>query len=316
MKNMFAILSLCAVVTAQFSFVGCCKTSCTRAEVPEAAVSAPAPRPTIKTVPSWSLYYGAATTDTVERLGGYGLVVIDPHALGPKSAETIAALKAKGCIVAGYLSFIEVAKWHRYRSRIPREWYILRDDGSPWSPWAGKDVGWDANLAASLAEPGWRDMLCDLVKSEVLDYGCDGVFMDTLEDVDFHTMPEKEKDRQVEGLRLLMAALDERYPDAFFIGNRTLQRALDAVAPHIDAVCWESFSPKYFKDASSRGWMEMIAKRLKDATDQYGVRVISLWNVDALYPDYEADKAQVQELAKERGSIHYCTVGGYSKLPR
>ena len=313
MKNTIAILSLCAVVVVQFSFVGCCKTSCTRPEVP-AEVSAP--RPTIKTVPSWSLYYGAATTDTVERLGGYGLVVIDPHALGPKAAETIAALKAKGCIVAGYLSFIEVAKWHRYRSRIPREWYILRDDGSPWSPWAGKDVGWDANLAASLAEPGWRDMLSDLVKSEVLDYGCDGVFMDTLEDVDFHTMPEKEKDRQVEGLRLLMAALDERYPDAFFIGNRTLQRALDAVAPHIDAVCWESFSPKYFKDASSRGWMEMIAKRLKDATDQYGVRVISLWNVDALYPEYEADKAQVQELAKERGYIHYCTVGGYSKLPR
>ncbi len=315
MKNMFAILSLCAVVTAQFCFVGCCKTSCTRPEVP-AEVSAPAPRPTIKTVPSWSLYYGAATTDTVERLGGYGLVVIDPHALGPKSAETIAALKAKGCIVAGYLSFIEVAKWHRYRSRIPREWYILRDDGSPWSPWAGKDVGWDANLAASLAEPGWRDMLCDLVKSEVLDYGCDGVFMDTLEDIDFHTMPEKEKDRQVEGLRLLMAALDERYPDAFFIGNRTLQRALDAVAPHIDAVCWESFSPKYFKDASSRGWMEMIAKRLKDATDKYGVRVISLWNVDALYPEYEADKAQVQQLSNERGYILYCTVGGYSKLPQ
>ena len=315
MKNMIAILSLCAAITAQFCFVGCCKTSCTRPEAP-AEVSAPAPRPTIKTVPSWSLYYGAATTDTVERLGGYGLVVIDPHALGPKSAETIAALKAKGCIVAGYLSFIEVAKWHRYRSRIPREWYILRDDGSPWSPWAGKDVGWDANLAASLAEPGWRDMLCDLVKSEVLDYGCDGVFMDTLEDVDFHTMPEKEKDRQVEGLRLLMAALDERYPDAFFIGNRTLQRALDAVAPHIDAVCWESFSPKYFKDASSRGWMEMIAKRLKDATDQYGVRVISLWNVDALYPEYEADKAQVQELSNERGYILYCTVGGYSKLPQ
>ncbi len=314
MKNTCAILTLCAVVTIQLSFVWCCKTglSSPRPEVPKAESTS---RPTIKTVPSWSLYYGAATTDTVERLGGYGLVVIDPHALGPKSAETIAALKAKGCIVAGYLSFVEVAKWHRYRSRIPREWYIVRDDGSPWSPWAGKDVGWDANLAASLAEQGWRDMLCDLVKSEVLDYGCDGVFMDTLEDVDFPTMPEKEKDRQVEGLRLLMAALDERYPDAFFIGNRTLQRALEAVAPHIDAVCWENFSPKYFKDASSRGWMEMIAKRLKDATDKYGVRVISLWNVDALYPEYEADKATVQELAKERGYIHYCTVGGYRKLP-
>ncbi len=313
MKSPFAILYFCSVAAAVIP-VGCCRmrSSCPESTVEPAVADV---RPTIQNVSSWALYYGAATTDTVARLGGYGLVVIDPHALGPKSAETISALKAKGCIVAGYLSFVEVAKWHRYRSRIPREWYILRDDGSPWSPWAGKDVGWDANLAASLAEPGWRAMLCDLVQSEVLDYGCDGVFMDTLEDVDFHTMPEKEKDRQVEGLRLLMAELDERYPKAFFIGNRTLQRALDAVAPHIDAVCWESFSPKYFKDDSSRGWMEMIAKRLKDATDKYGVRVISLWNVDALYPEYESDKEQVNKLSEERGYILYCTVGGYSKLP-
>ena len=311
MKLSFAVLSLCAVAAAILP-MGCCKlrSSC---PTPSAEASVADARPTIKTVTTWSLYYGAATTDTVARLGGYGLVVIDPHALGPKSKETIAAFKEKGCIVAGYLSFVEVAKWHRYRSRIPREWYIVRDDGSPWNPWANKDVSWDANLAASLAEPGWRKMLGDLVQSEVLDYGCDGVFMDTLEDVDFHTMPEK--DRQVEGLRLLMAELDERYPDVFFIGNRTLQRALDAVAPHIDAVCWESFSPKYFKQDSSRGWMEMIAKRLKDATDKYGVRVISLWNVDALYPEYEEDKAKVLELATEHGYIHYCTVGGYSKLP-
>ncbi len=311
MKTTHVIFSMCAAFAVIMAVSGCR----TEKEAPTPAEEKPAARPTIKTVSSWSLYYGAATTDTVERLGGYGLVVIDPHALGQKSKETIAALKEKGCIVAGYLSFVEVAKWHRYRSRIPREWYILRDDGSPWNPWANKEVSWDANLAASLAEPGWRKMLGDLVQSEVLDYGCDGVFMDTLEDVDFHSMPEKEKDRQVEGLRLLMAELDERYPDAFFIGNRTLQRALDAVAPHIDAVCWESFSPKSFKDNSSRGWMEMIAKRLKDATDKYGVRVISLWNVDALYPEYEDDKAKVLELATERGYIHYSTVGGYSKLP-
>ena len=314
MKSPFAILPLCLVFAAAL-LAGCCRMR-RECPVPASEPSEAGVRPTIQNVSSWALYYGAATTDTVARLGGYGLVVIDPHALGPTAAETIAALKARGCIVAGYLSFIEVAKWHRYRSRIPREWYIQHDDGSPWIPWAGKDVGWDANLAASLAEPGWRAMLGNLVQSEVLAYGCDGVFMDTLEDVDFQTMPEKEKDRQVEGLRSLMAELDERYPATFFIGNRTLQRALDAVAPHIDAVCWESFSPKYFRQDSSRAWMDAVAKRLKDATDKYGVRVISLWNADARYPDYESDKALVGKLSEERGYILYCTVGGYSKLPQ
>lgn len=300
-----------ATILAAAILAGCQSRPC----VPHTAEGTRDARPApLGNVSSWALYYGPATPDAVGRLSGYSLVVIDPAALGDAAKETIAALKANGCKVAGYLSFIEVATWHRYRSRIPREWYILRDDGSPWVPWAGTGVGWNANLAASLAEPGWREMLCDLVQSEVLDYGCDGVFMDTLEDVDFHSMPAKERDPQVEGLRALMALLDERFPDAFFIGNRTLERAFDAVADHIDAVCWESFAPVYFADPNSRPWMDGIAERFAAAQKKHPFLVVSLWDskkTDTL----AADQAKMRELSAERGYIPYCTVGGYGNLP-
>ncbi len=266
---------------------------------------------------SWCLYYGPATPDSVDRLGKYEIVVIDPAALGATAKETIAALHTRGCLVAGYLSMIEVASWHRYRDRIPREWYLIAD-GKPWVPWAGKDVGWDANLSASLAEPGWRKMLVDLVQSEVLDYGCDGVFMDTLEDLDFAGLPAEERPRQLDGLRQLLAALDERYPEAFFIANRTLQGTLPVAAQYVDAICWEDFSTKYFDDPEVRPWMEGIAKNIAaEAAKRPADKPLRVLALDDLTPDdtFPAERAAVFANAERFGYLPYCTKGNYHSLP-
>ena len=263
---------------------------------------------------SWSLYYGPNVPALVERLGASDLVVVDPKALGGTASNTIARLKEKGCLVAGYLSMFEVARWHRYRSRIPREWY-LTVDGKPWSPWAGKEVSWDDNLVASLAEPGWREMLVGLVQSEVLDYGCDGVFMDTLEDLDFPTLPAAERPRQLEGMRQILAALDERYPKAFFIANRTLQGTLSVAAPYIDALCWESFAPKHFDDPSTRAWMEAIARNIEAQRAKRPFVVLSLMDSDKTAADIPATQAKMREISASHGYVPCCTVGGYTSPP-
>ncbi|MBR1836746.1 MAG: endo alpha-1,4 polygalactosaminidase, partial [Kiritimatiellae bacterium] len=294
------------------------------AAAPESAETAPAAAPGSGAArfaegKSWCLYYGGPREDALAALRTYDIVIVDPAALGGEAKKFIASLKKAGCVVGGYLSMFEVASWHRYRPRIPREWYIVKDDGSPWSPWAGHDVGWDANLAASLAEPGWRAMLLDLVQSEVLDYGCEGVFMDTLEDLDFQTMPASQRDAQVEGLRKLMADIDARYPDAFFIGNRTLERALDAVADHADALCWEDFEPKHFENPGTRSWMEGIAKRVakiaKKRPKSSPFRVLSLYNVDNPGPDISELQDKMRKNSAKYGYVPCCLVGGYDKVP-
>ena len=266
---------------------------------------------------SWCLYYGPATPDCVDRLGKYEVVVLDPAALGTNATGTIAALHERGCLVAGYLSMVEVAPWHRYRSRIPREWYLVVD-GSPWAPWAGKEVGWDSNLSASLAEPQWREMLVGLVQSEVLDYGCDGVFMDTLEDLDFQGLPAEERPRQLDGLRQLMASLDERYPDAFFIANRTLQGTLSAVATNVDAICWEDFSTKYLESPETRPWMDGVAKAIAtEAAKRPADKPLRVLALDDLADDadFPAERAAVFANAKAFGYLPYCTKGNYHSLP-
>lgn len=47
----------------------------------------------------------------MENLSTYDIVVLEPQALGPNAKARIAALRATGTIVIGYMSFFEVAEW-------------------------------------------------------------------------------------------------------------------------------------------------------------------------------------------------------------
>ena len=260
----------------------------------------------IRNVQSWCLYYGNYAADLVDRLAGYELVVVDPAALGEKADEVVSGLHARGCLVAGYLSCFEVATWHRYLPRVKAEWRV-KVDGKNWVPWG-------ANEAASLAEPGWRELLVELMRTEVFDHGCDGVFMDTLADLDHPGLPEEERARQLEGLGKFAEAYDKAYPDKFFVGNWTIQRTLPVLAPHIDALCWEDFDPKHF-DGAARGWMEGIAKKIGDEAAKHPFRVLTLWNVDAPGDDLPARQEKMRENSAGFGYLPFCTTGGYRSLP-
>ena len=311
MKTMFPLV-LAAVLCAGSALAAApAAPAKPAAKPPVKSVSKPAdgarraPR-TVADAKSWCLYYGGWATNVVDRLSRYELVVVDPAALGGKADETIAALRDRGCLVAGYLSCFEVAKWHRYLPRVKEEWRV-KVDGKNWVPWG-------ANEAASLAEPEWRALLVELMRTEVFDHGCDGVFMDTLADLDHPGLPEDERARQLEGLGKFAEAYDKAYPDKFFVGNWTIQRTLPVLAPHLDALCWEDFDPKHF-EGSARGWMEGIAKRIGDESAKHPFRVLTLWNVDAPGDDLPARQERMREISARLGCLPFCTSGGYHRLP-
>ena len=300
------------------------------APAPESAPETAAPSPTTapskrpgKTLSafaaarSWALYYGPATPDMTDRLGVYDLVVVDPAALGANPAEAIAALKARGCTVVGYLSAVELAPWHEYRDRVSKDWALLVD-GKPWVPWGGTDVSWASNYAVSLAVPEWRALLVEVFEKSILGCGCDGVFFDTLEDLDWPALPPEESARQREGLGELLRSLRTAHPDAILIANRTLGATLDVVAEFGDGVCWEDFALKHFDNPETRPWMECVAAKLRQCIDRRRndrpFRVLSLWNVDKAGDDIAEQQKRMRERSAEYGFLPFCMVGGYHRL--
>lgn len=254
-------------------------------------------------VRNYVLYYGAVADDDLAALGQYDLVVIDPQVLGEDAAGKIAALKSGGALVIGYLSYFEVADWHRYRSRVPAEWH-LKIGGETWTPWGN-------NHAVDLTVPEWRALLVELTASEIMAYGCDGVFMDTLADLDHPDLPEEIRSAQLQGLETLMQELRQAYPDFIFIGNWTLQGTLPVMAPYVDVICWENFQPAFFDDAN-RTFMNGIAARLEELRREFGFEVAALWASTQGDPEKQAgERRAMAAKAESLGYWWYYCLGDY-----
>lgn len=252
---------------------------------------------------NYVLYYGGAEDDELRELAKYDVVIIDPQALGSDAKAKIARLKRNGCFVIGYLSYMEVADWHRYKDRVPQEW-ILKVDGKPWVPWG-------SNRAADLDNPEWRKLLVRLTKSEVIDYGCDGVFMDTLADIEHPKLPRAMREKQLAGLESLMKELRTAYPGFAFVGNWTIQATLPVMAKYADIICWENFQAKYFdKGDEANAFANRIRKELDAQRKKHRFKVYALWAAPAGGETYR-ERQRSAKLAESFGYLFYSCVGDY-----
>lgn len=249
------------------------------------------------------LYYGKVESREMEILARYDVVIIDPQAMGRQAKQQIAELKRRGCMVIGYLSCMEVAPWHHYRKEVPESW-LLKINGKIWHPWG-------SNSAADLNNPGWHRLVVRLTRTDVMDYGCDGMFMDTLADIEHPDLPEKMRQIQLRGLDKLMQTLRKEYPDFILVGNWTIQSTLPVMAKYADIICWENFQPKFFEpDNEAHGFVAAIHKNMKSLQKKYGFKVYALW-ASPNYYELRDDQKKMAELAKSFGYLSYSCIDDY-----
>lgn len=146
-----------------------------------------------------------------------------------KAKEEVKKLKDAGCYVISYITIGEddemsvadglgeggYASYYIYEGGVPKM-------NTAWGSWfvdAGNPV-WQAKVIAET--------------EKVLDYGVDGIFMDTLDTVDI--APET-----IYGMADLVKKLDETFPDAKFVANRGFT-VLPYISKYIDGLMFESFN--------------------------------------------------------------------------
>ena len=99
------------------------------------------------------------------RLGAFGLVVVDGELA---TADEVAALRARGATVLGYLSVGTIEKWRSWYSRLKR--FRL----GAWADW--KDE-WFADVS----RPKLRRELVGRIAPRILGKGFDGLFLDNVD---------------------------------------------------------------------------------------------------------------------------------------
>jgi uncharacterized protein (TIGR01370 family) len=145
--------------------------------------------PRLVDVESWAFAIGNHTLDgnaaTVgARYAPFDLVVVDGE---EARADEIAAMRAGGSVVLGYLSVGTVESWRSWYGRAKR--YRLE----AWKDW--KDE-WFANVN----RPGLRRLLARRIAPALLDKGFDGLFLDNTDMIESHRS-------RTPGMRKLVGAL-------------------------------------------------------------------------------------------------------------
>ncbi|EXX84798.1 hypothetical protein BG53_01830 [Paenibacillus darwinianus] len=244
-------------------------------------------KPHFATVGNYTLYYGYPTRQALEQWKAHDLAIIEPHDL---SREQAAAVRSAGTRLAGYLSVMETPRWNRLRfERLAETDYYFVSGG-------GKlhFAEWDSYLM-DLSSEHYVSLLLEEICQQIVEKGLDGIFLDTVGDLEEHV---REPDRQaamMHGYLTLLRRIKERHPQLGIIQNRGFTAAAEGY-PWLDGLLWEDW------DGNWRGndWMIANVRKVRRLQRQ-GLRIFTLSaGADDIH-QREANKLGFLHLAKPNG---------------
>ncbi len=174
-------------------------------------------------------YYGS---DAIHEMSDFDVAVIES---GSHRKNDIELLKKAGAWVVGYVTVGEDDKLTKADGKGPggsASFYMDVDwDGKP-----DRNENWGSYFVDA-GNPLWQDIIINKRVKGVLDKGCDGIFMDTVDTAEMY--PDTK-----EGMISLIKKIRDTYPDIKIVQNRGFV-VLKGTSPYIDAIMYEDFSSHY-----------------------------------------------------------------------
>jgi uncharacterized protein (TIGR01370 family) len=223
-------------------------------------------------VRSYAVYYGN-NLEYAANLEGYDLGIVQPNTL---SLKALRELRASGKKLVAYIT---IGESDGPSIGLPEAWVLGTNQN-----WGSKFV--DAN------QTGWQDRILERA-TDIMSFGFDGFFLDTLDTVDLYPQTKPGMIRIVERLR-------ERFPRAIIVQNRGFA-VLNQTAPLVDAVMFEAYSTDF--DFQTRQYK--AADGDASMVLPYVGRHLKILALD--YAETPALKTRATERARAAGFIPFVT---------
>lgn len=213
-------------------------------------------------VENFSIYYGWPSNEKLKELKSYDLVVIAPHAY---SKEQIDYLQADGTVVLGYISVMQLESWNLpFLSNVQESDYYLQD---------GKKVyvkQWDTYIM-DIREEHYRQLLVNQVNADIVSRGMDGVFLDTVDDIDYYLHERHEEQNSFrQAYQSLLIEIKKQDESLLLMQNRGFDTLMTGSESLVDAFLWESFNYNKLKDSRwGQKWIQYLSE--KDRAKEFAV---------------------------------------------
>ncbi|WP_404284451.1 endo alpha-1,4 polygalactosaminidase [Exiguobacterium aurantiacum] len=236
-------------------------------------------------VASYKIYYDAPTKSKIKKMQRYDLMIIEPVYY---TAAQIKELKKYGTKVYGYINTMEADNWNTdFINQLNESDFFHRN---------GERVHyaeWDSYLT-DITSSHYQAILVAEVKKQIVDKGLDGVFLDTVGNIDNeHSEQPDVLAAQRDGMSQFMGTLNELYPSLSLIQNWGFGTLKSHTYRYVDGVMWESFN---YNVVSKDQWSKNRIQELRTLDTTHNIKTLTVSS---------AQQAKSKAFAKENGFIHF-----------
>ncbi|WP_421381635.1 endo alpha-1,4 polygalactosaminidase [Bacillus salacetis] len=263
-------------------------------EVEEAAMHSEGAEKAVKNelagVVNYKYYLDKGSSSILKKMKQMDMVIVDPVVMDKRY---IKEAQQSGTIVYGYINAMEADKWNKNLFRQLEESDFYHKDG--------KRVyfsQWDSYLT-DMTSSKYQDVLIDEIKRQVADKGLDGVFLDTVGNIDdqFSDNPETLK-RQQEAMKNFMKRIKSEFPELSIGQNWGFDTLTGYTSPYVDFIMWEDFDAPYIR---SDNWSQEKIQELVKNREKYGTEVFTI--------TFE-DEERSRKIAEKYGFKNYYNPAG------
>lgn len=238
---------------------------------------------------NYVVYYGAGRE---EQLKKFDIAIVEPTG---HSRQAVQDMQSQGSLVIAYLSVVEVLPWDSIVKALQSRDFL---------PGFGPESNQSVNLWADLRSPTWVELLLHRA-GYLLEYvGYDGLFIDTVANVENSCFPTKVRSELIEAAAGLMQRLRQRFPRGIILQNNGFAELIRLNTDSINAVCWEN--PR-FDQQTAREWHRAVAQNLARLRQTELLQVFILFDEGTSKVNWQAAK----QLAQQKDFLIYRAVHGY-----
>lgn len=241
------------------------------------------------------IYYGHGKSDM---MSVYDLAIVEPAG---QTKPSIEELQKSRTLVFAYISITEVPEYDPLKSLLRKADYLTLN---------GKIVENETyhTQLVDLRSSNWIGLLLHRIGGYLRTSGYDGLFMDTISNVEWPALPAGVRAEQQAAALELVKRIRKLHPNHLIIQNNGLETLCVETAPYIDGLCWEN--PDFVRPESYQ-WHETVRIGLKKLVIDKGIRILFL-----------QEKGSTTELglesavywAKKENYLHYLSPNHYLEV--
>lgn len=231
---------------------------------------------------NYIITYDGITDSDIRSMAAYDMAILEPLNVTTKQ---IASLKKENTITYGYQSIFEVERYnHEKISLLEDEDYLYIDEVKQFNQYYQCYYG-------DIRSPHYREVLLDSIEKNVIEKGFNGVFFDTLDDIEYF-IEKPVKTELFMGYIEFFKLLNTKYPNLSIIQNRAFKLYTLGSAAYVDGLMYEDLKYQVLESSQTYEYYNNLIQKLSKTAEENNGVILAL-----SYEELEKN----HELAKKLG---------------